>query len=244
MDAPKDNLVRATFERAEVGDGRTLTGYPVVFDTWTEINGWEGQFKERIAPGALNRTLRNNKSQVKVLFNHGMDPSIGDKPLGKPSVMRADDRGLYVEVPLSETSYNEDLISLLRDGAIDGMSFRFSVLDEEWNYPDKKNALPERTIKELRLYEVGPVTFPAYQATTVGVRSRDDFAEWRQRVDALVSAGYDPDTVTSEVLATRTTDDDTPVDTEDLAGSEGDHPAVTHRHRAAVAKARIAGAIK
>ena len=55
------------------------------------------------------------------------------------------------------------------------MSFRFEVMDEEWN--DDKT---ERTIKELKLYEYGPVTFPAYQATTVGIRSLADYNEFKK----------------------------------------------------------------
>ncbi len=230
FNAPRDNLVRANFaQRADMsGDGRTMTGYPIVFDTWTEINSYEGRFKERIAPGAVNRTLRNNREQIKVLFNHGMDPSIGDKPLGKATVMEADSRGVYVEVPLSDTSYNEDIKALLRDGALDGMSFRFSVLDEEIVYPERKGAMPERTITELRLYEVGPVTFPAYQATSVGIRSRDDFTLWQglteeKRTAIATIAGVDLGTAFS-AFATRTADDVSA--SSDNAGSEGDHPAV------------------
>ena len=181
MDAPRDDLIRMGDTTRAAVEGRTMTGYPIVFDTWTEIHSWEGDFKERIAPGAVSKTLRESRDKIKVLFNHGMDPSIGDKPLGKPTVMRADDTGLYVEVPLSETSYNDDLLALMRDGAVDGQSFRFSVVKEEWDKP--KRGLPERTITELRLMEFGPVTFPAYQATTVGIRSREDYSEWRGLTD-------------------------------------------------------------
>ncbi len=177
-DAPRDNLVRANFgERAAVADGRTMHGYPIVFNTPTIINSREGHFEERIAPGAVNQTLKVGRDEVRVLFNHGMDPSIGDKPLGKATVMEPDAHGLRVEVPMSNTSYNDDLIALMRDGALDGMSFRFSVQDENWEYPE--DGLPQRTITQMRLYEFGPVTFPAYQATTVGIRSRDDFLSWQ-----------------------------------------------------------------
>lgn len=240
-DAPRENLVRANFtERAEV-EGRTMTGYPVIFETWTEINSWEGRFKERIAPGALNRTLQNNGDQIKVLFNHGMDPSIGDKPLGRATELRVDGRGLYVEVPMSETSYNDDLIALMRDGALDGMSFRFSVPEgkDSWEYP--KKGLPERTINELRLFEFGPVTFPAYQATTVGIRSRDLFEAWvglnderRDRVARLM--GVDLRTLSSELaegtsdlgLATQGTPDP-------LGAHSGDPNRIRRAHAAAYA---------
>jgi HK97 family phage prohead protease len=186
----RDDLIRmvdlpaAQIEFRADDEGRTLVGVPIVFNRWTEISGWEGNFLERISPTALNRTLQHRGNQVKVLFNHGFDPQIGDKPLGKPTRMDVHEDGLHVEVPLARTSYNDDLIELMRSGALDGMSFRFSVVDEEVDKKPEKSdhnprAIPERTVRELKLYEFGPVTFPAYEATTVGVRAREAYQAWR-----------------------------------------------------------------
>lgn len=240
MDAPRSSLIRKVEPPAV--EGRTMAGYPIVFDRWTTINSWEGQFKERVSDTALTKTLKENRNGVKVLFNHGMDPSIGDKPLGKPSVMEATGRGLYAEVPLSETSYNDDLLALMRDGAIDGQSFRFSVVQEEWNKPSK--GLPERTITELRLFEFGPVTFPAYQATTVGIRSREHFAEWcglddekRSEISRLMGISFDLRTL--DIEAAEGTSDESRDETEDL------EPQVQHssphlsRHAALAAMAKL-----
>lgn len=181
MDAPREDLIRMRSLPSQdllraAGDGNTLVGYPIVFNTWTEINNWEGNFLERIDPGALNKTLADRSDQVKVLFNHGMDPQIGDKPLGKPRTMKPDKTGLWTETPLDETSYNADLIASLRSGALDGMSFRFSVVRDELVEPEEPSdynpkLMPERTILELKLYEFGPVTFPAYAASSAGVRA-------------------------------------------------------------------------
>lgn len=188
MTLPKDDLVRMVelpsaelrFDRADdAEDGRigTLYGYAAVFNTDTVINSWEGHFIERIAPGAFSKTLKERSDKVKVLFNHGFDPTIGDKPLGKATVMEERSKGLWVEVPLDDTSYNRDLVASLRSGALDGMSFRFAVVRDE---EDKSGDVPVRTLREVKLYEFGPVTFPAYEATTVGVRSRADFLAFRQ----------------------------------------------------------------
>lgn len=182
---PRDDLIRMVdLPSSEVEfradtDGPTLgtlNGYAAVFNSDTEIDSWEGRFIERIAPGAFKKTLNDSADRVKVLFNHGFDPSIGDKPLGKPRVMKEDQRGLYVEVPLDDTSYNRDLVASLRSGALDGMSFRFSVVREE---VDESGDLPVRTLREVKLYEFGPVTFPAYAATTAGVRARAAYQAWR-----------------------------------------------------------------
>jgi hypothetical protein len=165
-------------ERADVSsDGNTLVGYASTFNDWADIDSWEGEFRERIDPKAFDKTLAESGSRVKVLFNHGFDPQIGDKPLGKPSVMEPRARGLWTETPLDETSYNGDLKVLLKSGALDGMSFRFSVIQDEW--ADGDDGVEERTIKEVKLYEFGPVTFPAYEATTAGVRNAGSFKLWR-----------------------------------------------------------------
>jgi HK97 family phage prohead protease len=188
---PQDNLIRMVAGHVttrQSDDGMpTLVGMPIVFNRLTEINGWEGRFMEQIASSALTKTLLERGDKVKVLFNHGLDPNIGDKPLGKPVRQEVTDDGLFVEVPLSDTSYNRDLSVLINDGAIDGMSFRFGVVKDEWE-DDPGNGLPIRTITELRLYEYGPVTFPAYEATTVGVRSQREWNDYQARLNTLYGA--------------------------------------------------------
>lgn len=161
----------------EAGDGSLMFGHFAVFNEWTEINSWfEGHFMERLAPGSMRKTIRENRDAIKVLFQHGADPQIGDKPLGPIDDLREDDRGGYYEVPLLEADYvRNDVLPGLQAGLY-GASFRFQVMREEFETepgPSDTNpsGLPERTIKELRLFEFGPVTFPAYQSATAGVRS-------------------------------------------------------------------------
>lgn len=150
------------------------------FDTWYEIDSfWEGRFLERTAPGSFKRTIANNGSAVKVLFNHGRDMSIGSKALGVPDVLEERATSPYMEVPLLDTSYNRDLVPGLRAGAY-GSSFMFEVLSETWEHePDASDhnpeGLPERTITEVRLLEAGPVTWPANPDATAGLRSGTDW---------------------------------------------------------------------
>lgn len=196
----RDDLIRMVelpaadleFRAAETDNGSlgTLAGYAAVFDSPTVIDSWEGRFTEKFMHGAFRDTLSKDGDKIKVLFNHGLDPSIGDKPLGKPAVMEERKRGLYVEVPLDGTSYNKDLVASLRSGALDGMSIRFSVVREDVD--DSDDAMPVRTVKQARLFEFGPVTFPAYEATTAGVRGRDAYRAWRTAHPAEISADDDP----------------------------------------------------
>lgn len=181
--APRENIIRAVLPGVELRsteDGtRTLAGHFAVFNEWTEINSaWEGRFLERIAPGAFKKTFSENRNGMKVLFDHGHDPSIGNKPLGPIRSLAEDERGASYEVELLDTSYVRELIPGLEAGLY-GASFRFKVMREDINDdPDESEwnprRLPERTIREAKVAEFGPVAFPAYAGATAGVRSLTD----------------------------------------------------------------------
>jgi HK97 family phage prohead protease len=169
-----------------VGDGRTIDGYGAVFNSPTRIASWEGEFDELIAPGAFRKSLREGTPRMQ--FDHGHHPLLGSLPIGRWETVEEDERGLHVVGRLSDNWLVEPFRDAIRDGAVDGMSFRFSVVRDEWTDKDGKKVSESdleqllwygagergpltRTLKEVRVSEVGPVTWPAYQDTSVGVRS-------------------------------------------------------------------------
>lgn len=183
---PRDDLVRAApggyelrWAEEEHAGMPTLIGHFARFNEWTLIDSmFEGRFMERIAPGAFSKTIAENLPNMRVLFQHGKDPSIGDKVLGPIEELREDDQGAYYEVPLLDTSYNRDLLPGLEQGLY-GASFRFRVTREDVDQEPKASkhnpeGIPERTIREAAVMEFGPVTFPAYAGATAGVRSLTD----------------------------------------------------------------------
>jgi phage head maturation protease len=206
---PRENLIRAmapspTLERSETDGGMpTMVVDWVRFNEWTEINSvYEGRFMERIAPNAADKTIAESRASMRVLFQHGKDPQIGDKVLGPIADLVADSDGARAMVPLFDTAYNRELLPGLEAGVY-GSSFRFQVLQEEFNSKAKRsehnpNGLPERTVTEMRVREFGPVTFPAYAGATAGLRSMTDEFLFGQFVD-------DPDRLREilEVLAER-----------------------------------------
>jgi HK97 family phage prohead protease len=103
-------------------------------------------------------------------FDHGAHPLIGSIPLGRITSISEDDHGLRVKARLSDNWLVQPVRDAIRDGAISGMSFRFRIVDETWGRGN--DGMEERTIREVELYEVGPVVFPAYEQTSVGVRTR------------------------------------------------------------------------
>lgn len=167
-----------------VGDGRTLTGYAAMFDTPVMIRDWVGSWMETIARGAFRKTLKRKNPVMQ--FDHGRDPATGTIPIGTVEEVSEDDTGLFVRARLYDNPKVEPIRQAIEGGAIDGMSFRFEVAKEQW-FDAEGNKLKveqvddmlwagieglQRTILEIDpLYELGPVVFPAYDNTSVGVRS-------------------------------------------------------------------------
>lgn len=220
MDAPRDNLTRTadfTVTRAEEdGDGLTLEGYAAVFNSPTRIDSWEGTFDEVISPGAFTKTIRDKgPSGIRLQFDHGSHPLIGSIPIGSIRELDEDTRGLKVRARLSNNWLTQPVRDAIADGSVSGMSFRFRVVRDEM---DEDQEPPLRTIREIELFEVGPVVWPAYEDTTVGVRAQqvahdlaDDENFRRELLQALAAVGTSEDAAperdTSEEAATQ---DDAP----------------------------------
>jgi HK97 family phage prohead protease len=201
MQAPDIDLVRGLTARPEFRDDTpadgglgTMAGHFSVFNTWYQVDSmWEGEFLERVAPGAFTETIAADSADMRVLFDHGFDPQIGNKVLGPIESLAEDKTGPAYEVPLFDTSYNRDLAPGLRAGVY-GSSFRFRVQAESWDdepKPSKANpkGIPERTIERAKVMEFGPVTFPANPAATAGMRSLTD--QFYDRLRARDTQAYD-----------------------------------------------------
>lgn len=149
------------------------------FGVWNEIDSYfEGRFLERLDRGAFAKTMSERRNAIKVLFNHGHDARTGDHVLGQILDLGERDSGPFGEVALFDDDLVREKLPGLRAGVY-GASYRFRVVREEWNdEPERSDhnpeGIPERTIKEVRLFEFGPVTFPADEGTAVGVRSLTD----------------------------------------------------------------------
>lgn len=159
-------------ERAEVtGDGNTLAGYAAVTGVWSEFESWEGPFRAQLDPKAFDKTLAQRGIDFKVLVDHGHDASFGGLPIGKPTKVEMRPKGLWTETQLSQArSVQEEIKPRLQEGSLDGMSITFEVLAEEW--ASGEDGMDERTIKEVRLHEFGPVVFPQFPETTAGLFSK------------------------------------------------------------------------
>lgn len=133
---------------------RTFKGYAA---TWDKDQGGD-----IITPGAFTKTISERGNRVKVLWQHS-------EPLGMPTLMREDDKGLYVEGRISKTRLGDEALELMRDGVIDQMSIGFSIPSGKSEYSGNDDA---RIIREVKLFEFSPVTFPMNEnAYITGVKS-------------------------------------------------------------------------
>lgn len=147
------------------GDGRTLEGYAAVFNSPTQIRDVGGDFEETILPGAFTRSL---KTRLPILqWDHGKDPRVGTVPIGSIQNLAEDSRGLHVRARLYDNAVVEPVRQAIEGKSIRGMSFRFGVPagGDEWPTRDKRN------VRDADVHELGPVAFPAYDETSVSVRS-------------------------------------------------------------------------
>lgn len=154
------------FDVKEVDEKGRFSGYGSVY-------GVIDSYREIVSPGAFTNTLRKWESRGRlppVLWQHR-----SDMPVGPFTKMREDDYGLYVEGQLlvDDVQQAREARALMKNRAVDGLSIGFNTVVEEWNSETKL-----LTLKEVDLWEVSIVTFPA-NAESLITEVRSAFADGR-----------------------------------------------------------------
>ena len=141
-----------------------VSGYAAVYyrkgDTATEYS--PDGFTERIERGAFDRALRENQDVV-ALFDHDTRHLLGRTGAGTLE-LESDERGLHYTISTADTTIARDVLANIRAGNLTGSSFAFVVRKEEWEELEDGTAI--RTVKDVDLFDVGPVTKPAYDGTS------------------------------------------------------------------------------
>jgi HK97 family phage prohead protease len=152
--------------RANTDGTYHVSGYATTWDTWYPVAGGPPfGWNESIAKGAATKSLAE-RDDVRFLIEHEGLPLARTK--SQTMTLTADDMGLMVDCPALDLSNPTaaELRSCLDRGDVDQMSFAFIAVRQEWN-----EDYTERVITELRLFDVSAVTFPANEATIIGMRS-------------------------------------------------------------------------
>jgi len=157
------DLDQIVVERRADGQPPIIRGHAAVFNLLSESLGYG--FRERIQPGAFTKTLQ--EADVRALFNHDSNLILGRTKSGTLRVTE-DAVGLAFEIDPPDTSYANDLLVSIERGDVDQASFAFSTVKDEMSTEGEETI---RTLVEVHLYDVSPVTFPAYPQTDVSVRA-------------------------------------------------------------------------
>lgn len=147
--------------RADDGETPKMTGYAALFENLSEDLGG---FREKIAHGAFSKTLGGD---VRALFNHDPNYILG-RTVSKTLRLKEDQRGLAIEIDPPNTTVARDLQESVKRGDVSQMSFGFKTISDKWENT-KEGTI--RTILEAELFDISPVTFPAYRQTEVALRS-------------------------------------------------------------------------
>ena len=161
-------VLPVTLRKKGDDDAPVLEGYAALFMEWTQIGGDQWGFMERIAPGAFADSLKTD--DIRSFFNHDSNQVLG-RTSAKTAEFDEDEKGLRAVIYPPDTVAGRDVVALVKRGDVTGMSFMFRTLADEWEEPTK-GELPKRTVKKVQLFEAGPVTFPAYEATSISARDR------------------------------------------------------------------------
>lgn len=162
--------------------GRSITGYAAVYyrkdDPGTEYTLWSdsgSRAVERLMPGAFSSALER-KDDVRALFNHDSNLVLGRVSAGTLA-LSINRRGLMYTIDAPDTQLGRDTVTSIKRGDVTGSSFAFRVLKEAWR--DEGDGQEVREIQDVELFDVSPVTWPAYTSTTSQVRGVDYAREMR-----------------------------------------------------------------
>lgn len=160
----EQRTITIEFRAAEAGsDNRTVEGYAALFGSESE-RLWD--FYEVIEPGAFDNA---DLSDVRALFNHDPNSLLARTASGTLS-LSVDEKGLFYRFEMPDTTLGNDLLEMLRRGDINQSSFAFTIKEDSWEEQDDRTYL--RHIRQIdKVYDVSPVTYPAYSQTTATARS-------------------------------------------------------------------------
>jgi HK97 family phage prohead protease len=145
-----------------------LVGYAAVFNQPTLIRDWFSEWEETIAPGAFRKTL--GEADIRALFNHDPSLVLGRNKAGT-LLLSEDTRGLHTTITPPDSEWGRPVVEAVKRGDVSGMSVALQVVKETWVWPKTRKETTKRTILEARLFDVSPVTFPAYETTSIAARA-------------------------------------------------------------------------
>jgi hypothetical protein len=130
-----------------------------IFEGYASFFNNVDAYDDIIEKGAFRKTISENRSRIKVLWQHD-----ANEPIGLPIDMTEDDNGLYVKAKISMTDTGKKAMTLIKDGVITEMSIGYDVVKDDYKMLGTKRV---RLLKEVKLWEFSPVTFAANEKAKI-----------------------------------------------------------------------------
>ncbi|MDA1860978.1 HK97 family phage prohead protease [Bacillus tropicus] len=170
----KRELLSSDIEIREIEGGlRTITGYAVKWEMKSVTMGYWRRFKEQFKRGAFTDSLTQDDQLA--LWSHDYSQVLGRTKNGTLRLFE-DEIGLRFELDLADTTLGDDTYKTIKRGDVDGVSFGFQMVKEEWDESDPDNIV--RSVTKAKLVEISPVAFPAYPDSQVSARSHDPYKQF------------------------------------------------------------------
>lgn len=150
--------------RVSEGYAPKIEGTGVIYNQLSNV--MYGMFREQIAPGAFSESIA--KRDIRTLWNHNTDFPLGRTGNGTVRISEDED-GIHFSNDPPSTSWGSDAVQSIRRRDVSQMSFGFVTIEDSWSYGTDNQLI--RTVTKGELWEMSPVTFPAYPQTDVAVRS-------------------------------------------------------------------------
>ncbi|MFK4432182.1 HK97 family phage prohead protease [Bacillus wiedmannii] len=170
----KRELLSSEIEIREIEGGlRTITGYAVKWEMKSVTMGYWRRFKEQFKRGSFTDSLTQDDQLA--LWSHDYSQVLGRTKNGTLRLFE-DEIGLRFELDLADTTLGDDTYKTIKRGDVDGVSFGFQMVKEEWDESNTDNIV--RSVTKAKLVEISPVAFPAYPDSQVSARSHDPYKQF------------------------------------------------------------------
>jgi len=178
----KRELLSNTIELREGENGlRTISGYAVKWEMKSHTMGYWRRFKEQFKKGAFAESITQDDQRA--LWSHDTSQVLGRTKNGTLRLFE-DEVGLRFELDLPNTTLGNDAYETIKRGDVDGVSFGFMMVKEEWDESDPDNIV--RSISKAKLFEISPVAFPAYPDSQVSARNHDPYKQFVEERDKQI----------------------------------------------------------
>lgn len=174
IEAFERRCVATSFDVRSEGNKHVFEGYAL---KWNARSQNLGGFVEEVAMGATAKTIQ--EADIRALFNHDPNLVLGRNKAGTLRLAE-DSTGLDYKVDMPDTTYARDLRESMERGDVAHSSFGFRTINGKTDWERTEDDFPLRILREIALFDVSPVTYPAYLDSTSGVskRSLDDLAAY------------------------------------------------------------------